>query len=317
MIIGSAALFLNMVAVATVAFFFGVALVSAAGLSGASWPSVQAGGRRRLLWLAVSIPWLLAAGVSVFFLLSPSVDVAWVGRWIHWHHLDTFNVYSWHSYPSLLLLLIVTVAAIKTRRSVIEHLRAYHLLTLALNDDQSLESRAPQAFSAGFLVPKVFITTGLINQLTENELQIVRQHEQAHVECRDSLQKLAFSFLSSFFILQVAQSLRRAMSLCIEQCADEHAVSQGADRVDVAMTLLKVTRLMRAHGAGNTAALQCAFDDSEIKERVGYLLLSQPAQRVSLRGAGLIGVLLSAMVVLCLLGMDVFHHVIETLFNHV
>ncbi len=319
MIFGEVALFLNFFAVATVAFFFGVVVVSIAGLFRTSLQSINANGRRRLLWLAVSIPWLLALGVSVFFLLSLSVDVSWLGRLMHWHHTNAFNFYSWHAYPSLLLLVVFVAVAIRTYRNATTHLKAYRLLKLALNDEQLLESNTPQAFSAGFLVPEIFISTGLINQLGEGELQIVRRHEQAHVERRDSLKKLVFSFLSSFFPSRVAQPMRQTMSLCMEQCADECAVSQGTVRADVAMTLLKVTKLMRAYGVGGegatseTTSLKCAFGDSEVKARVAYLMLPQPAYGVSLV---FIVALLSAISLLCLLSVDSFHHVIETLFNH-
>tara|TARA_R110002124_G_scaffold233728_1_gene399074 strand:+ start:3431 stop:4375 length:945 start_codon:yes stop_codon:yes gene_type:complete len=313
-IIGGLALFLNFFAVATLAFFFGVAAVSAVGLFRTPLQSIDASGRRRLLWLAVSTPWLLALGVSVFFLLSLSVDVSWVGQLMHWHHVNAFNFYSWHAYPSLLLLLIFVAVAVKTYRSTVTHLRAYGLLKLALNDEQLLESQVPQAFSAGFLVPEVFISTGLIDQLEKNELQIVQQHEQAHVNRRDSLKKLVFSFLSSFFPSRVAQPMRQAMSLCMEQCADECAVSQGTNRADLAMTLLKVTKLMRAYGAtGDMASLKCAFGDSEVKARVAYLMLPQPARSVPLV---LMMALLSVIALLCLLSVDSVHHVIETLFTH-
>tara|TARA_Y100001001_G_scaffold162321_1_gene188581 strand:+ start:308 stop:1252 length:945 start_codon:yes stop_codon:yes gene_type:complete len=313
-IIGGLALFLNFFAAATLAFFFGVAAVSAAGLFRTPWQSIDASGRRRLLWVAVSTPWLLALGVSVFFLLSLSVDVPWVGQLVHWHHVNAFNFYSWHAYPSLLLLLMFVAIAVKTYRSAASHLRAYGLLKLALNDEQLLESQVPQAFSAGFLVPEVFISTGLIDQLEKHELQIVQHHEQAHVNRRDSLKKLIFSFLSSFFLLRVAQPMRQAMSLCMEQCADECAVSGGTDRADVAMTLLKVTKLMRAYGArGDTASLTCAFGDSEVKARVTYLILPQPARSIPLV---LMMALLSAIALLCLLSVDTVHHVIETLFTH-
>ena len=80
------------------------------------------------------------------------------------------------------------------------------------------------------------------------------------------------------------------------------------------MTLLKVTKLMRAYGArGDTASLTCAFGDSEVKARVTYLILPQPARSIPLV---LMMALLSAIALLCLLSVDTVHHVIETLFTH-
>ncbi|HBR95894.1 MAG TPA: hypothetical protein DD979_00755, partial [Gammaproteobacteria bacterium] len=195
-----------------------------------------------------------------------------------------------------------------------DHVRAYRLLTLALNDDCLLESREPQAFSAGLWAPHVFISTALMAQLNARELQVVRQHEQAHVERRDSLKKLGFSVLSSFFPAGVAMALRRAMSLCMEQCADERAVAQGADRVDVAKTLLKVTRLMRDREMpGNSGALQCGFAECAVETRVHYLLSGASRRDPSYV---LMVALFGVIALMCLVSVDVLHHGVEALLSH-
>lgn len=322
MIFGEFAFILNFFAVATVAFFFGITLINLSqflpqfrseSLSQLSWSSYSANARRSILWFTVFMPWILAFGCLIFLFISLSTDVIWVSRLLHWHHANAFNLLSWHAYPSLIFFAMLLIVLYKTYRNAKEHIKAYSLLRLITNKDQLLESDKPQAFSAGFFVPLVFISTGLINELNENELQIVKLHEQAHVERNDSLKKLIFSFLSSFYPFSIARTLRQGMSLCMEQCADESIVRNSKNKLDVAKVLLKVTKLIRAYSEAEKESLNCAFAENELTGRIQYLISPQEKRSIS---PTLISILLATVFFVCLLSVDTFHHAVEIFFNH-
>ena len=141
------------------------------------------------------------------------------------------------------------------------------------------EDRMPLAFTGGFLMPRVFISTKLMETLDEKELRAVILHEFHHQHSKDPLKGLVVSFISDFlFFLPISRFLKKVFSLTAEMTADAHSVNLQADPVDLAVSLLKIQKL------GGPAASRF-FDPAT--ERVGHLFgkrskIRQPIARILL-----------------------------------
>jgi len=106
------------------------------------------------------------------------------------------------------------------------------------------EDLLPLAFTAGFLKPKIFISTKLLDALDEGELRAVVLHERHHQESKDPLKVLFVSFISDFlFFLPVSRLLKKAYRLTAEMTADARSIDRQTDPLDLASSLLKVQKL--------------------------------------------------------------------------
>jgi Zn-dependent protease with chaperone function len=133
-----------------------------------------------------------------------------------------------------------------------------------LEDVTVFEDRMPLAFTGGFLKPRIFLSTKLMDILDEKELRGVVLHESHHRASKDPLKDLAVSFLSDLlFFLPVSRFLKKAYSLTVEMTADAHSVTLKADPADLAGSLLKVQKL-------SGPAASWFFDPTA--ERAGRLL---------------------------------------------
>jgi Zn-dependent protease with chaperone function len=134
------------------------------------------------------------------------------------------------------------------------------------------EDRSPLAFTGGFLKPRIFLSTGLMEILDEKELRAVVLHESHHQRSKDPWKGLVVSFISDFlFFLPVSSFLKRTFHLTSELTADAYSVSSQSDPLDLVRSLLKVQKL-------NGPAASWFFDPTT--ERAKHLL-GQPA-RISL-----------------------------------
>jgi hypothetical protein len=160
------------------------------------------------------------------------------------HHITVFGLRL--SYPSanfaavvilvlaaigLIVLLSATVAAIKQavaahrfERTLAGRVVATHGRALVFED-----SRA-QAFCAGLLRPRVYISTAAVALLDREALAAVLEHEQHHARRRDPLRLAAGRVMSRsiFFVPGLAALVHRAASLS-ELSADETACSAAPE----------------------------------------------------------------------------------------
>jgi Zn-dependent protease with chaperone function len=131
------------------------------------------------------------------------------------------------------------------------------------------EDHLPLAFTAGFLKPRVFISTKLVDILDEKELRAVILHESHHQRSKDPLKGLVVSFISDFlFFLPVSVFLKKTFHLTSELTADAYSINSQVDPLDLVSSLLKVQKL-------NGPAASWFFDPTA--ERAKHLL-GQPAR---------------------------------------
>ncbi len=98
------------------------------------------------------------------------------------------------------------------------------------------------AFTAGFVVPRIYVTTGLFARLTPGELDAVLAHEVHHLARRDPLRTLVVLFLEDLlFFVPIGGWLKRAFLEAREEAADRcvAAAREGAG-LDLAEALRRL-----------------------------------------------------------------------------
>ena len=134
-----------------------------------------------------------------------------------------------------------------------------------------VEEAQPQAFCAGFLRPRVFLSTGALRHLGQDELGAVLAHEEHHRARRDPLRiALARVFSHAFFFLPVLRRLSDRYCAMAELAADDAAarVSRGGGAT-LASALLSFSASAHPQGAVGIAP-----------ERVDHLLGRTPSWRL-------------------------------------
>ncbi len=86
----------------------------------------------------------------------------------------------------------------------------------------------PQAFCAGLLRPRVYLSTGATSTLTADELGAVLAHEAHHARVRDPLRVFVVRVVSdALFFLPAARKLAERYAALAEMAADAAAVGKG------------------------------------------------------------------------------------------
>jgi len=101
---------------------------------------------------------------------------------------------------------------------------------------------APSLLVAGIRRPEILISEAAAAALTGPELKTAIRHEVAHVQRRDNLKKLCFTFCAFPGMAQLEKAWQEAAELA----ADDLAVSNAGEALDLASALVKLSRL----GAG-------------------------------------------------------------------
>ena len=105
-----------------------------------------------------------------------------------------------------------------------------------------LRMRAPAGApltAAGILRPRVWLSNAAEFVLTERELESALRHELVHVRRRDNLRKLVLRLVASPGMKQ----LERAWHEATEMAADDAAVSNASEALDLAAAVIKLSRL--------------------------------------------------------------------------
>ena len=140
----------------------------------------------------------------------------------------------------------VVVAHTKASRVVARWLEGARPLNA---DPQSVTFRssgeAPPLTLVGVRRPRVLVSESTVAVLTHDELHIALKHEHAHMHARDNLKKLVFRFCP----FPGMATLESAWSYAAELAADDAAVSNLDDALDLAAALVKLSRLLPVEAA--------------------------------------------------------------------
>lgn len=331
MLVGNLAITLNLLSIAVLAFVISI------GLTLAIFPLISSRIKhfhfrscKAILWLLVTAPWWIALSCIAFFWpkqqdIFPTV---WLNDFAHWHHVDIFNFSSWHAVTLLsaaayvLWSMIRTIYFRKKQLSAMKDLMAISDASLECEQGKPsynlLPISQPTAFTTGLLSPKIYVSSALKEQVSEQELGIIVCHERAHVHARDPMFKLLFATFAFFLPNGLARKLVTQFTLLTEQIADS-VVTKKYDNLDVAQTLINVARLQRSAISikKNTCeeSLQASyFGNDQISMRVQHLI--NPTAKNS-RFALFCAIALFALAPLFTVStVDSLHHFIETFFIH-
>jgi Zn-dependent protease with chaperone function len=209
--------------------------------------------------------------------------------------------------PLLVVWLVgVGVAAslcgVRVVRRLIEARHGFSFLELArvstsTSDVGVIESPHPFSITAGLVRPRIWLSTGLVAALTEEQLAVVEAHERAHLGRRDPLLRMLAGWLSLPILPSARRSILERLHLASEQACDEAAGIVVGDRVLVAETLLAVARLIGPKPTASPPPVAASFGRGFVAARVGSLLDPigvEPRRRLTrwLPGTLLVGSLL-------------------------
>jgi Zn-dependent protease with chaperone function len=174
------------------------------------------------------------------------------------------------------------------RRAIARHATSGDHGAQVIDDDR------PQAFCAGLLHPRVYVSRGTLELLGAAELSAVLAHERHHARRRDPLRLACARVLADalFFAPPLGELIRRQHSLA-EIGADEAAVvAAGGDRAPLASAMLSFSAMSGAEPAGLAP------------ERIDYLVGESPSWRFPLALVLVVCFCLAALVTLAALAAD-------------
>jgi len=234
--------------------------------------------RARLLFSLRTLPALLAL-LFVALLLVPSY-LAYEPR----HTSESVSLKL-----GLLALLSAAGLAVSLARGIATH-RATAKLTsdwlkqgtrieiagIAIESYQ-IDHQFPLIGIVGFLRPRLFIATQVLEFLTPEEIAAAIAHENGHLIARDNLKRgLLQACRDALLIIPSGRLLDKSWSEASEEAADENAARQGnAVALDLASALVKIARIIPLGARPTMPAGVFLLGDEEtkgIKSRVGRLI---------------------------------------------
>ncbi len=228
--------------------FNSLASLAIAGLwrvAGSATRSWSARSRARLLFSLRTLPALLAF-LSVALLLVPAY-VAYEPR----HAAETVSFKL-----GLLAVISATGIAVSIYRAIATH-RATSQLTsdwLKHGKPVQINELAIEAFQidhtfpliaiVGFLRPRLFIASQVLEILTPEEISAAVAHENGHLAARDNLKRgLLQACRNALLIIPSGRLLDKAWAEASEEAADENAARLGNGvALDLASALVKIAR---------------------------------------------------------------------------
>ena len=133
--------------------------------------------------------------------------------------------------------------------------------------------------AAGIVRPKVLLSGAAESLLTANELQTALNHEVAHVRRRDNLKKLLLRFVA----FPGMDALEAAWLEATEMAADDAAVSNASQALDLAAALIKLSCLGPVEPPVDLTAALVHSPKSVMNARVERLIAWSDERLVPLR----------------------------------
>ena len=273
----------------------------------------------------VNFPFL-GLSLLAFVLIGAGLLISWhygQGWWQTLWHICQANLQYLGRHPQLTLWQLVIPAVlglmvIQGARSLCHQIKATRQLTqafyparqacpprvqrllaaahLTTPDIVFLHLKRPHAFCLGWWRPRIWLTAGLLDLLSDDELAAVLAHEARHLRQRDPLQLMIGRTLkSAFFFLPAIADLATAAELQQEVAADQAAIAA----VNGDLPLLRALHKLIKKNAVDVLPQVAAYSPFNVTEaRLRRLLYppTPPSWRLYVQKAGLNLVVLTAFV---------------------
>jgi len=131
-----------------------------------------------------------------------------------------------------------------------------------------IRAAAPALTVAGVCLPKVLVSDAAASLLTSQEMKTALRHEMAHVRHWDNLKKLLFRFT----VFPGMAGLETIWSEFGEMAADDAAVTNEEDALDLASALIKLSRLVPSFPDSMLATALVQGSRASINARVERLV---------------------------------------------
>lgn len=281
-----------------------------------------------LLAWAMAPVWLSIT--SLLLVLSPSIS-HWLGFGVdhcygHGHsgHLCISHtpwvmgsIFEWALLGGLAAVasawLIAAIARWRRARATLISLSTLSRPAKAMPGLRVVSSRRHFVFTLGLLRPRVFVTSALLDDIHPHELASVVAHEQAHQGRRDGLRLFLAETLGGWHVPAMRRRIFADLHLAIEQACDEVAASQLGDRLRVAETILRLTRLI-ASPVPCLGTVEPAFTGADVVPRIESLLRPPIPRHPPVLAR--VTVVTASTLLLGLASSDWWHHGVETLLGH-
>jgi Zn-dependent protease with chaperone function len=137
----------------------------------------------------------------------------------------------------------------------------------------------PMAFTMGFLKPRIFLTSGLLQLLDDPELEAVIYHEISHKKSADPFKILILSVCASvFWYIPLLKWLLNQYKIAREILADQYAIRRMGSSVELGSALLKLVKRGPAFDMPFTYA---SFADTSVNYRINQIL--DPQAKISFK----------------------------------
>jgi beta-lactamase regulating signal transducer with metallopeptidase domain len=149
-----------------------------------------------------------------------------------------------------------------------------------------ISGTAPPLTAAGILRPSVWLSRAAEFVLTERELETALRHEVAHVRRRDNLRKLLLRLIAFPGMAELESAWREGT----EMAADDAAVSNASEALDLAAAVIKLSRLAPLEPPAELTTALVHSPAESVNARVERLIAwterrQRPAPAYSLRFA--------------------------------
>lgn len=191
------------------------------------------------------------------------------------HHVSVLGIRL--SYPAanagaVIVLALALLGAVVTATAVLSLARELHaarrlarrlaqLAPMRRGGVFVIDDESPEAFCAGLLRPRVYVTSGALAALDQPAVDALLQHEREHAARRDPLRLAASRVMErSLFFMPALRELRRGQQLLAELSADESAVRAAAgDRSGLASAMLSFSEVSRPGGFSGVEPARVEF----------------------------------------------------------
>jgi peptidase M48-like protein len=260
-------------------------------LAGGSTDNWSAASRARLLFFLRTLPALIAF-LFAAFLLVPSY-LAYEPR----HTAESVSLKL-----GVLALLSATGIGVSiyrafatqraTRNLTSDWLRQGKPVKIAgINvESYEIQHQFPLIGIVGFLRPRLFIASQVLEVLTPEEISAAIAHENGHLAARDNLKRgVLQACRDALLIIPSGRSLDKAWSEASEEAADENAACQGHGvALDLASALVKIARIIPLGARPTMPAGVFLLGEEESKgilSRVRRLIALAAAERRTASGS--------------------------------